>query len=55
MGTPPRDEAPTGLNTQSNGFVGHVTMDEAIADFEKVETPEDGAGPVFNKRHEEWL
>jgi CxxC motif-containing protein (DUF1111 family) len=41
-------EAPTGYDTQTNGFVDQVTMDAARKIFEKVQTEQSGLGPILN-------
>lgn len=41
-------EAPTGYDGQTNGYLSQSAYDEGLAEFNKVETPADGLGPVFN-------
>jgi CxxC motif-containing protein (DUF1111 family) len=42
------DEAPTGFDNLTNGFIDQPTFDADRAVFEDVETPADGLGPTFN-------
>jgi CxxC motif-containing protein (DUF1111 family) len=42
------DEAPTGFDDQTNGFVGDAEFAGAKAVFEEVDTIEKGLGPVYN-------
>ncbi len=41
-------EAPTGYDGRTNGYLSQAAYDEALAEFNNVETPADGLGPVFN-------
>lgn len=41
-------EAPTGYDGLTNGFLSQPAYDQALAEFNKVETTADGLGPVFN-------
>lgn len=40
--------APAGFDNQTNGFLSQSLMDSARAQFQDVETPADGLGPLFN-------
>ncbi len=41
-------EAPTGMDTLTNGLVDQATHDADRATFQEVDTPTDGLGPVYN-------
>jgi CxxC motif-containing protein (DUF1111 family) len=41
-------EAPTGMDTTTNGFATQADMDEARDHFEEIEVIADGLGPVYN-------
>ena len=41
-------EAPTGMDTTTNGFAAQADMDEARDQFEEVEFMANGLGPVYN-------
>jgi len=40
--------APAGFDNQTNGFLSQTLMDSAVAQFQDVETPADGLGPLYN-------
>jgi CxxC motif-containing protein (DUF1111 family) len=40
--------APAGFDNQTNGFVTQSMMDTAKSEFQSVETPAEGLGPLFN-------
>src|SRR5262249_50955262 len=42
------EEAPTGFNNGTNGFVNQATHKQDQDIFEEVETIEEGLGPVYN-------
>lgn len=42
------DDAPTGFDLQTNGFVDQATFDADLAGFVAVEGVTDGVGPVYN-------
>ncbi len=42
------DDAPTGFDNLSNGFVDQVTFQADLAKFEQVELITDGLGPLYN-------
>lgn len=41
-------DAPSGYDGQTNGYLTAADYDQALAEFNKVETLSDGLGPVFN-------
>src|SRR5436309_1556066 len=41
-------EAPTGMDTLTNGLVDQATHDGDRETFQEVDTPTDGLGPVYN-------
>src|SRR5438034_6336005 len=41
-------EAPTGMDTLTNGLVDQATHDGDRDTFQEVDTPTDGLGPVYN-------
>lgn len=48
LSSPARDEAPTGYDRQTNGFIDQQTYVADEASFAAVEFVEDGVGPVYN-------
>src|SRR3954463_1357236 len=41
-------EAPTGMDTTTNGFASQADMDAARDHFEEIELIADGLGPIYN-------
>ena len=48
ISAPQLPEAPAGFDGLTNGFVAQNVMNDAAVAFMKIETPEDGLGPVYN-------